>query len=86
MSLLISDVKRIANLAKLEKSRDGKTGQTMIEDLPLFAATAKPTTAEPPDPLRDLLTATEVDGLSPRAALDLVYELARLLRDGHQKP
>ncbi len=75
-----------AVLARLEKSRDGKTGQAVIDDLPLFAATAHQPVIAEPDGLRELLASTDVDTLSPRAALDLVYELARLHSDGHQKP
>ena len=75
-----------AVLAKLEKSSDGKASPQVIDDLPLFAATAQQPEKAEHDALRDLLAETDVDTLSPRAALDLVYELAQLLRDGQQKP
>ena len=48
-----------------------------LSDLPLFAAAmAEPETAD--DPLRGRLTDLDVDALTPRDALDLLYELKRL--------
>ncbi len=68
-------------LAKLEAGRQ-KTGGLAagLDDLPLFAA-ASP--AEPaPDALRARLEALRPDDLSPREALELVYELKRLAAEG----
>jgi len=63
-------------LAKLEAGRDATGGIAAgLDDLPLFAA------AEPehgPDPLIAALDAIEPDRLSPREALDKLYELKRL--------
>ena len=46
-----------------------------LDDLPLFAA-AMP---EPPkaDPLQEAVAALDADSMSPREALDLLYELQR---------
>ncbi|MBX9816110.1 MAG: DNA mismatch repair protein MutS [Proteobacteria bacterium SG_bin5] len=66
-----------AVLAKLEAGR-AKTGGLAagLDDLPLFAAAAAP---EPQrDPLRDALAALDIDALSPRAALDALYQLKAL--------
>ena len=45
-----------------------------LGDLPLFAAAAQPTEPER-DGLREDLAALDVDALSPREALDLLYRL-----------
>ena len=62
-------------LDRLEKGRAETGGLAAgLGDLPLFAAAmeAKP---EPVDSLRDRLLAVDVDALSPREALDLLYAL-----------
>ncbi len=65
-----------AVLAKLEAGRDATGGLAAgLDDLPLFAALAE---AEPVDPLRAALDAIDADALSPRDALDRLYELKRL--------
>ena len=63
-------------LGRLEAQRD-KTGglAAALTDLPLFAAAPTP---PPRDGLRDALAEIAPDTLSPRAALDLIYELKRL--------
>ncbi|WP_137680319.1 DNA mismatch repair protein MutS [Aurantiacibacter suaedae] len=62
-------------LARLEKGRDETGGLAAgLGELPLFAASmAKEEQA--PDPLRALLDEVDVDALSPREALDLIYRL-----------
>jgi DNA mismatch repair protein MutS len=69
-----------AVLAKLEAGR-AKTGGLAagLDDLPLFAAMV----AEAPkaDPLREALNELDVDSLTPRDALDRLYELKRLAGD-----
>jgi DNA mismatch repair protein MutS len=65
-------------LAKLEQGRAATGGIAAgLDDLPLFAAAAQPEEAAP-DPLQAALAEVEVDALSPREALDLVYRLKRL--------
>ncbi len=66
-----------AVLDKLEKGRAQTGGLAAgLGDLPLFAASVE--TGEPEsDALRKKLDAIDVDTLSPRQALDLLYELKR---------
>ncbi len=67
-----------AVLDKLEAGRDATGGLAAgLDDLPLFAATK---VEEVRDPLRDALSALDVDGLSPREALDQLYLLRQLMR------
>jgi DNA mismatch repair protein MutS len=64
-------------LDKLEKARSETGGIAAgLGDLPLFAA-ATTAQKEPSDPLRDRLEALDIDALSPREALDILYELKR---------
>jgi len=69
-------------LESLEKG-DRETGRakaTLIDDLPLFSAAAKPAPTEKTGPSQLELRLKDVapDELTPRAALNLVYELKRL--------
>ena len=67
-----------AVLARLEEGRAETGGLAAgLGDLPLFAAmAAAPKPAA--DPLRDRLAALDLDALSPREALDLLYDFRRL--------
>lgn len=68
-------------LKKLEAGRAATGGLAAgLDDLPLFAATAA---AEPPqvDPLREAVLSIDADALSPREALDRIYQLKRLLTE-----
>ncbi|MFM7029353.1 MAG: DNA mismatch repair protein MutS [Chakrabartia sp.] len=68
-----------AVLDKLEAGRDATGGLAAgLDDLPLFAATK---IEEVRDPLRDALAGLDVDGLSPREALDQLYALKRVLAE-----
>ncbi|MGN6374237.1 MAG: DNA mismatch repair protein MutS [Sphingomonas sp.] len=71
-----------AVLAKLEAGRE-KTGGLAagLDDLPLFAA-AEAAEEEECDTLRTEIEALDVDALSPREALDTLYRLKALARDG----
>jgi DNA mismatch repair protein MutS len=64
-----------AVLAQLEERAAGTRPQ-----LDLFAAATTSAAPAPatPDPLQQRLEATDLDALTPRAALDLLYELKRL--------
>jgi DNA mismatch repair protein MutS len=64
-------------LAKLEAGRDATGGIAAgLDDLPLFAAAVVP---EPgPEPLTIALDAIEPDHLTPREALEALYELKRV--------
>ncbi len=66
-----------AVLERLEKGRAETGGLAAgLGDLPLFAATAA-AEPEPVDELRECLAELDVDALSPREALDLLYQLKR---------
>ncbi|MFV0243847.1 MAG: DNA mismatch repair protein MutS [Qingshengfaniella sp.] len=70
-----------AVLGQLEAAdRDGDRRQRLIDDLPLFAAASPtpPTAAPVASPLSERLSEIHPDTLSPREALDLVYELKAL--------
>lgn len=63
-------------LDKLEKGRAQTGGLAAgLGDLPLFAAAAGEESEDQPDPLREKLDTLDIDALSPREALDLLYEL-----------
>ncbi|MGI8841204.1 MAG: DNA mismatch repair protein MutS [Caulobacteraceae bacterium] len=68
-------------LERLETAdRGGAAG--LVEGLPLFAARPAPRAEAPTEnPLAARLRDVHPDGLSPRAALDLIYELAALARE-----
>ncbi len=68
-----------AVLGKLEAGKAQTGGIAAgLDDLPLFAATlaAEPEPAR--DPLREKLDGVDADTLTPREALDLVYDLKRM--------
>jgi DNA mismatch repair protein MutS len=66
-----------AVLDKLEKGRAATGGLAAgLDDLPLFAAALQAEEARR-DPLRERLGAIDLDALSPREALDVLYELKR---------
>jgi len=68
-------------LTKLEKGRAETGGIAAgLGDLPLFAALA-PAEPEPEDTLRTHLNALDVDALSPREALEVLYQLKREATD-----
>ena len=70
-----------AVLDKLEKGRAETGGLAAgLGDLPLFAS-ALDAAEELRDALRDRLGGIDVDSLSPRDALELLYELKRLAED-----
>jgi DNA mismatch repair protein MutS len=69
-------------LAKLEVGRAATGGIAAgIDDLPLFAAAAAQEEEKACDPLLDALAAVDADSLSPREALELVYQLKKLAAD-----
>jgi DNA mismatch repair protein MutS len=74
-----------AVLATLEAGEQGSAVARLADDLPLFAAAvARPAPEAAPgaSALEEALDAVNPDELTPRAALDLVYELKRLRRAG----
>lgn len=71
-----------AVLAKLEAGR-AKTGGLAagLDDLPLFAAAAQAEEAQC-DAIRAAVEALDIDALTPREALDTLYRLKALAREG----
>ena len=68
-----------AVLAKLEAGKAQTGGIAAgLDDLPLFAATLSAEPEAVADPLRDRLDAIDADALSPREALDLIYQLKQI--------
>ncbi|GGE50130.1 DNA mismatch repair protein MutS [Agaricicola taiwanensis] len=68
-------------LAELEAAERGASVETLIDDLPLFAARpAASPTAGAPHPALEALDAIDPDELTPRAAQDALYRLKQLLR------
>ncbi|WP_204115022.1 DNA mismatch repair protein MutS [Shimia biformata] len=68
-------------LEALEKGeREGPAQKALIDDLPLFAATPAPAPAakKGPNPLEQRLNEVLPDNLTPREALDILYELKAL--------
>jgi DNA mismatch repair protein MutS len=64
-------------LSKLEAGRDATGGIAAgLDDLPLFAAAGQ--TDRGPDPLTAALDAIDPDRLTPREALEALYELKAL--------
>jgi DNA mismatch repair protein MutS len=66
-------------LAKLEQSGAGRTSCGTLGDLPLFTVRAPQTATARKDDLRERLTLVRPDELSPREALDVIYELKSLM-------
>jgi DNA mismatch repair protein MutS len=67
-------------LGRLEAGDAGRGAKEALSDLPLFAS--RPVVAPAADALRARLAEVHPDSLTPRAALDLLYELKRLAEDG----
>ena len=72
-------------LETLEKGEQSSAVTRLADDLPLFAAAerrANPPPPPPPSPVEERLKEIDPDALTPRQALDLLYELrAKLLPD-----
>jgi len=80
----VIDRARVVLEAREEGDREGGRRETLVDDLPLFAA--RPPAPEPPatksSPVEARLAEVLPDGLTPREALDLIYDLKRLLAGG----
>jgi len=79
-------IKRAESVLKtLENGEQSGAITRLAEDLPLFAALAdRPREEKPPAPseVEKTLEALDPDDLTPREALELVYRLRRMARDG----
>ncbi len=64
-----------------QRAADGRAssgrGGAMLDDLPLFAHQPPPVKA-PVNPLHDMLDTVRADDLTPRQAIDLIYELKKI--------
>ncbi|MSU90663.1 DNA mismatch repair protein MutS [Rhodobacteraceae bacterium 2CG4] len=67
-------------LDALEEGDRGQGGKAraLVDDLPLFSAAPPPPAASKPSPVLDRLADVLPDSLSPRQALELIYELKAL--------
>lgn len=70
-------------LGTLEKGEQSGTVSKLADDLPLFTAAAPPPAKRTPSATEERLAALDPDTLSPRDALDALYELKRLMKDAH---
>ena len=73
-------------LAVLEQSERGRAATVLVDDLPLFSAAMAepqhPAAAAGPSALEARLAAVRADELTPRQALELIYELKAMLGQG----
>jgi DNA mismatch repair protein MutS len=70
-------------LSELEAAERGASVETLIDDLPLFAArpaAPAPAEAHVPHPVLDALRDIDPDDLTPRAAQEALYRLKQLVR------
>jgi DNA mismatch repair protein MutS len=72
-----------AVLRALEEGREGHKPLARIDDLPLFAERFRSDTSAGPrsSAIEDALRAADPDALAPKAALELVYALKRMLAE-----
>jgi DNA mismatch repair protein MutS len=66
-------------LRALEDGREGHKPLARIDELPLFAALQPKTAAPRESPVEQKLATVQPDALTPKAALELIYELKQLL-------
>jgi DNA mismatch repair protein MutS len=68
-------------LHALEQSDQTGRSAKLVDDLPLFslAAPTKTVAVAPPSAVEGALKKADVDALSPKQALDLLYQLKALL-------
>ena len=66
-------------LEHLEEGNRQSPSATLIDDLPLFSATAVKTDMKEEDELRDMLTDIDPDDMSPREAHEALYRLKNML-------
>ncbi len=73
-------------LRALEEGREGHKPLARIDDLPLFAERVRASKPAEPraSPIEDALRAADPDALTPKAALELVYALKRMLSEPHK--
>ncbi|MEO1557965.1 MAG: DNA mismatch repair protein MutS, partial [Pseudomonadota bacterium] len=75
-SAVIARARVVLDALESGERQGGATQKTLIDDLPLFAATPQPPVTKPkPSPALEMLSNIHPDDLSPRDALDLIYKL-----------
>ncbi len=79
---VVARARAVLDMLESGDREGGNPAKALLEDLPLFA-TAPPPAPKPPaaNPVANRLAEVTPDALSPREALDLVYELKSLSRD-----
>ncbi|MBI1417209.1 MAG: DNA mismatch repair protein MutS [Limimaricola sp.] len=81
---VVARARTVLDMLERGEREGGSAKQKLIDDLPLFsraAATAVPEAATAPSEVEARLRQVLPDTLSPREALDLVYELRALVKD-----
>jgi DNA mismatch repair protein MutS len=70
-------------LEKLESSDHGKSTPVLVDELPLFSVKQKSAVPMPKqdNKLRDAIEALAPDEMTPREAMDILYQLKALARD-----
>ena len=63
----------------LERLEKEAAGPANLDDLPLFAAVAEPEAPFGPSKVEEALAVLDVDGMSPREAMDALYRLKGLM-------
>jgi DNA mismatch repair protein MutS len=63
----------------LERLEKEAAGPANLDDLPLFAAVAEPETRFGPSKVEEALQVLDIDGMSPREAMDALYRLKGLI-------
>ncbi len=71
----------VAVLRALEEGREGHKPLARIDDLPLFSENPKAAPKPEPSAVEETLRTVQPDSLSPKAALELIYMLKRLLNN-----
>jgi DNA mismatch repair protein MutS len=69
-------------LGMLEQGEAGKSAKALIDDLPLFSAAKPPAPAPQKNPALEQLAQINPDELTPKEALNTLYALKALLKDG----
>ena len=86
--LVIERAKNILSELERQGWRDGQSGADNSVNLPLFSQTLMPTTAPETnvqhEELLASLQALQPDDLSPKEALNVLYELHKLYKEGHE--
>jgi DNA mismatch repair protein MutS len=67
-------------LHALERGDSGRRAKTLVDELPLFAASAAVKAEERVSEVEARLKAVNVDQVSPREALQILYELKGLAK------